>query len=228
MALQKLPVVFAFDRAGLVGDDGPTHHGVLDISILRPIPNMVLMAPSDENEMSRMLATGLSLNRPSAIRIPRGNVPGVEAVSATDPLEVGKAIIRREGEDACLIAYGGTVSDSLKAAESLASQGIQLRVIDARFAKPLDEALFTECARNYEVMLTAEDGNVAGGFGAGVLELLSDKSMVPKHFVRLGIGDEFVEHGTPDQLREACGYDAKGIESRVKALVARSKFRVAG
>jgi 1-deoxy-D-xylulose-5-phosphate synthase len=227
VALQKLPVVFAFDRAGLVGDDGPTHHGVLDIAILRPVPNIVLMAPSDENEMSRMLATGLSLNRPSAIRIPRGNVPGVAAASPHDPLEVGKALVRREGEDAVLIAYGSTVQDGLKAAESLAAQGIQLKVVDARFAKPLDEALFLEIAKSYGVVLTAEDGNVAGGFGTGVLELFADKGCVPKHFVRLGVGDEFVEHGTPEQLREGCGYDAKGIETRVKALVARSKFKIA-
>jgi 1-deoxy-D-xylulose-5-phosphate synthase len=228
VALQKLPVVFAFDRAGLVGDDGPTHHGVLDIAILRPVPNMVLMAPSDDVEMRRMLATALSLNRPSAIRIPRGNVPASAADASQDPLEVGKGIVRREGEDACIIAYGNTVQDALKAADSLAGQGIRLRVVDARFAKPLDEALFLECARHFELLLTAEDGVINGGFGSGVLEMLADKGSVPKHFVRLGVGDEFVEHGTPEQLREGCGYDAPGIEARVKALVARANFRVAG
>ncbi len=227
VALQKLPVIFAFDRAGLVGDDGPTHHGVLDVAILRTVPNFVLMAPSDEGEMARMLATGLSLNRPSAIRIPRGTVvPSAEALSS-DPLEVGKALVRREGDDLCLWAYGGTVADALKAAENLAASGIQAKVVDARFAKPLDEKLLLECAEAYDTMITVEDGNLAGGFGAGVLELLSDRAKAPKHFLRLGVGDEFIEHGTPEQLREACGFDAAGIEAKARALVARSKFRVA-
>ena len=212
---------------GLVGDDGPTHHGVLDTSILRPVPNFVLMAPSDETEMSRMLATGLSLNRPSAIRIPRGNAVMADAAHATDPLEVGKGIVRREGDQACIIAYGNPVQDALKAAEELAAAGIQVRVVDARFAKPLDEALMLDCAKAYDIVLTVEDENITGGFGSGVLELLADRGAVPKHFVRLGVGDEFIEHGTPEQLRELCGYDRAGIVKQVKALVARANFRVA-
>jgi 1-deoxy-D-xylulose-5-phosphate synthase len=227
VALQKLPVLFALDRAGLVGDDGPTHHGVLDTPLLRSVPNFVLMAPSDETEMSRMLATALSLNRPSAIRIPRGNVEVLQSSQAGDPLELGKGLVRREGEHACVIAFGNPVNDALKAVEDLAAAGIQCRVIDARFAKPLDEALILDSAKHYDVLLTVEDGNIAGGFGSGVLELLADKGSVPKHFLRLGVGDEFVEHGTPEQLRELCGFDAKGIAAQVKALVARANFRVA-
>jgi 1-deoxy-D-xylulose-5-phosphate synthase len=227
VALQKLPVLFAFDRAGLVGDDGPTHHGVLDTSMLRPVPNFVLMAPSNEAEMSRMLATALSLNRPSAIRIPRGNVAVLESSQANDPLEVGKGVVRREGDQACIIAYGNPVQDALGAAEELAAAGIQVRVVDARFAKPLDEALFLDCARNFDILVTVEDENIAGGFGSGVLELLADKGCVPKHFLRLGVGDEFIEHGTPEQLRELCGYDTAGMVRQVKALVARANFRVA-
>lgn len=227
VALQKLPVVFALDRSGLVGDDGPTHHGVLDIGLLRPVPNMVLMAPSDRTEMGRMLATGLSLNRPSCIRIPRGAVREGDGVAAEDPLEVGKARILLDGPDACILAYGLPVADALKAAESLAAEGISVRVVDARFAKPLDAGLVEDCARAYDVMITVEDGVVTGGFAAGVLETLSEKGLVPRHFARLGVGDRFVEHGTPDQLRALCGYDAAGIAAKVRGLVAKARFKVA-
>ncbi len=227
VALQKLPVLFAFDRSGLVGDDGPTHHGVLDISILRPVPNMVLMAPSDATEMSRMLATGLSLNRPSALRIPRGNAIAGNGESAEDPLEIGKGRILREGTDACVIAYGLPVAEALKAAETLAGEGLSIRVVDARFAKPLDTALMEDCARSFEVVLTVEDGNIAGGFGTGVMEHLGDKGLLPRNFCRLGVGDEFVEHGTPEQLRAKCGYDAAGIAAKAKSLVAKARFKVA-
>jgi 1-deoxy-D-xylulose-5-phosphate synthase len=227
VALQKLPVVFAFDRSGLVGDDGPTHHGVLDIAILRPIPNMVLMAPSDATEMSRMLATGLGLKGPSAIRVPRGSaVPG-SGEQMQEPLEPGKGRVLRPGSDACILAYGMPVAEALKAAEALAADGINAQVVDARFAKPLDAALVEDCARRFEVLLSVEDGSIAGGFGAGVLEHLADKGLVPRQFARLGVPDEFVEHGTPEQLRAKCGYDAAGIAARVKALVAKSRLKVA-
>ncbi len=227
VALQKLPVLFAFDRAGLVGDDGPTHHGVLDIAILRPVPNIVLMAPSDGNEMSRMLATGLGANRPSAMRVPRGNLVEAPVDRADESLEIGKGRVLRDGEDACVIAYGLPVADALAAAERLAADGMLVRVVDARFAKPLDEALLEECARAFSVVITVEDGVVTGGFGSGVLEYLADKGIAPKHFSRLGVPDEFVEHGTPEQLRAKCGYDSAGIETKLRAMVARSKFRVA-
>ncbi len=227
VALQKLPVVFALDRAGLVGDDGPTHHGVLDISLLRPVPNFVLMAPSDDHEMARMLATGLSIDRPSAIRIPRGNVvEGARPLSA-DPLEIGKGRIVREGDSACIVAYGLCVQDALKAADQLEEMGFKIRVVDARFAKPLDAALLLECANRFSIMLTVEDGQLAGGFGAGVLELLADLNAVPASFSRLGVPDEFIEHGTPEELRAACGYDTTGIVAKVKSVLARSKFHVA-
>jgi 1-deoxy-D-xylulose-5-phosphate synthase len=227
VALQKLPVVFALDRSGLVGDDGPTHHGVLDISLMRPVPNMVLMAPSDRTEMGRMLATGLSLNRPSCIRIPRGSVREGNGESLEDPLEVGKGRILRDGPDACILAYGLPVADALKAAEALAAEGVGVRVVDARFAKPLDAALIEDCAKAYGVMLTVEDGMTAGGFGSGVLELLSEKGLVPRHFARLGVPDSFVEHGTPEQLRALCAYDADGITAKLKALVAKARFKIA-
>jgi 1-deoxy-D-xylulose-5-phosphate synthase len=229
IALQKLPVLLAFDRSGLVGDDGPTHHGVLDVAILRPIPNMVLMAPSDINEMQRMLATALSVNKPSALRIPRGNAvePLAPAAVSEDPLELGKGRILREGTDACVIAYGLPVAEALKAAEALAADGLSLRVVDARFAKPLDGALMEDCAAHFDVILTVEDGVIAGGFGTGVMEHLVDKGLLPAHFSRLGVGDEFVEHGTPEQLRAKCGYDAAGIAAKARALVAKSRFKVA-
>ncbi len=227
VALQRLPVLLALDRCGLVGDDGPTHHGVLDISLLRPVPGMVLMAPSDRTEMERMLATGLSLNRPSCLRIPRGSVREGSGAGAKDPLEVGKGRVLREGADACVVAYGLPVADALKAAEALAAEGLQTRVVDARFAKPLDAALLEECARGWDIVVTVEDAGVAGGFGSGVLELLSERGLVPRHFARLGVDDRFVEHGTPEQLRAQCGYDAEGIAARVRGLVAKSRFRVA-
>lgn len=227
VALQKLPVIFAFDRSGLVGDDGPTHHGVLDISILRPVPNMVLMAPSDATEMSRMLATALSLNRPSAIRVPRGTAVSGSQESLEDPLELGKGRVLKTGSDACIIAYGMPVDHALKAAEALSADGLNVEVVDARFAKPLDSALMEDCARRFEVIVTVEDGCVTGGFGAGVLEHLADKGLVPRHFSRLGVPDAFIEHGTPEQLRAKCGYDADGIAAKVKSLVAKSRFKVA-
>ena len=227
VALQKLPVVFAFDRAGLVGDDGPTHHGVLDIAILRSVPNFVLMAPSDQNEMSRMLATGLSLNRPSAIRVPRGPVVEAPAERSDEPLEVGKARVLRQGDDACIFAYGSCVADAMKAAEVLAAKDLQCMVVDARFAKPLDETLVEDCARRFEVLVTAEDGNLAGGFGTGLLEHLSAKGQVPRHFLRLGVGDEFIEHGTPEQLRAKCGYDSAGIAAGVERMLQKTRFKVA-
>ena len=227
VALQKLPVLLAFDRAGLVGDDGPTHHGVLDICILRPIPNMVLMAPSDTTEMSRMLATWLANHKPCALRVPRGVAIEGNGEALDEPLELGKGRVLREGTDACVIAYGLPVSFALKAAEALAIEGINIKVVDARFAKPLDTALMEECARSFDLVLTVEDGNIAGGFGAGVLEHLADKGLVPRQFARLGVGDEFVEHGTPEQLRAKCGYDADGIAARVKAMLAKNRFKVA-
>jgi 1-deoxy-D-xylulose-5-phosphate synthase len=174
-----------------------------------------------------MLATGLSLNRPCALRVPRGTaIPG-NGESAEDPLELGKGRILREGADACLIAYGLPVAEALKAAESLAAEGLSVRVVDARFAKPLDTALMEDCARSFEVVVTVEDGNIAGGFGTGVLEHLGDKGLVPRQFCRLGVGDEFVEHGTPEQLRAKCGYDAAGIAAKTRSLVAKARFKVA-
>jgi 1-deoxy-D-xylulose-5-phosphate synthase len=227
VALQKLPVVFALDRAGLVGDDGPTHHGVLDIALLRPVPNLVMMAPSDRTEMGRMLATALSLNRPSCIRIPRGTVREGNGQAEGDPLEVGKGRILVDGTDGCILAYGLPVEDALKAAETLAGEGLRFRVVDARFAKPLDAELIEDCARSFNVLLTVEDGVVAGGFSSGVLELLAEKGLVPRHVARLGVGDAFIEHGTVDQLRALCGYDAAGIASRARGLVAKARFKVA-
>jgi 1-deoxy-D-xylulose-5-phosphate synthase len=227
VALQKLPVIFAFDRSGLVGDDGPTHHGVLDIALLRPVPNFTLMAPSDATDMGRMLVTAMNLKGPSAIRVPRGAaIPG-DGEAADEALEVGKGRVLRMGKDACVLAYGLPVAEALAAAEALAKDGLSLQVVDARFAKPLDAGLIEDCARRFDVLLTVEDGVVAGGFGTGVLEHLADRGMVPAHFARLGVPDLFVEHGTPEQLRAKCGYDAAGIAAQVKTMVGKAKFRVA-
>jgi 1-deoxy-D-xylulose-5-phosphate synthase len=177
--------------------------------------------------MSRMLATGLSLKGPCAIRVPRGVAIAGDGLSPDEALPLGKGRVLREGRDACVVAYGLCVSEALRAAEALQADGISLHVVDARFAKPLDGALLEDCARRFDVMLTAEDGVVTGGFGAGVLERLADAGLVPAHFARLGVPDEWVEHGTPEQLRAKCGYDAAGIAAKVRALVGKAKFKVA-
>ncbi len=227
VALQNLPVVFAMDRAGLVGDDGPTHHGVMDVSFMRSIPGMTVMAPSDENEMERMLRTALELEGPSCIRIPRGSVLGVERQEASRPLPLGKGLVRREGKDVCLLALGRVVGEALEAARALEAEGISARVVDARFAKPLDADLVADCARACPALLTVEEGNLAGGFGSAVLECLADQGIAVPALRRLGVPDRFIEHGTQAQLRAECGIDARGIAGAARALVARVKVEAA-
>lgn len=220
VAIQNLPVVFAMDRAGLVGDDGPTHHGVLDTVFMRAIPGMMVMAPSDENEMSRMLATALAYAGPSCIRIPRGTIPGVLPDNPRAALTPGKSVVRREGKDAALLAFGRVVDDAMAAAEALSKEGISVRVVDARFAKPLDRTMIRSCVRECGLLVTVEDGNRSGGFGSAVLEALAEEGLsVPVSC--LGVPDEFIEHGPQNLLREKCGFDAKGIAARVRTMLAR-------
>ncbi|MDJ0868563.1 MAG: 1-deoxy-D-xylulose-5-phosphate synthase [Myxococcota bacterium] len=224
VALQRLPVLFALDRAGLVGADGPTHHGVLDLAYLRMIPNLVVTAPRDENELARLLATGLESDRPFALRFPRGPAPGVAPDPEPKPLPVGRAERLRDGSDLALVGLGKTLPPLLTAAEQLAERGISASVVDARFAKPLDaEALLREAARHGRIV-TAEDHVLAGGFGGAVRELLAERAP-GSAVLSLGLGDHFVEHGDVEAQWRAAGLDADSIAARVGAWVDEARSR---
>ena len=224
VCLQKLNVVFAMDRAGLVGDDGPTHHGVFDIAYLRPLPNIVLMAPRDEAMLVHMLRTALAHDDgPIALRYPRGNGIGVELPTEPVALAIGTGEILREarGGDArvALLGYGTGVAKALEAADLLAEHGISATVADARFAKPIDVALAAQLAAEHDLLVTVEEGVLAGGFGSAVWETLSDSGMTPR-IMRVGLPDEYVTHGTPALLHEAVGFTGRRIAERIEAAVA--------
>jgi len=205
VCLQNLPVVLAMDRGGLVGEDGPTHHGVFDFAYLRHLPNLVVMAPSDENELARMMATALSLNQPSSIRFPRGEVTGVAADPAPAPVAVGRARLVREGEDVALIAIGTQVAVATAVADRLyAKHGLRAAVVDARFVKPLDEDLILSVAGRCGRIVTMEEHARLGGFGSAVLEMLAARNVRVPVLVS-GLPDAFVEHGGPSLLRERYG-----------------------
>jgi len=218
VCIQSLPVIFAIDRAGVVGADGPTHHGVFDIPFLRTLPNMTLMAPKDEAELRDMMLTCVEhLDGPTAIRYPRGQAVGVDISKAPQTLEIGKAEILVESEgrnDALLVGFGQTVPTMLAAAAILGESGIDCCVVNARFAKPLDEKLFSSIIPNFPLVVTAEDGALQGGFGSALLELMSDNNLDAK-LKRLGIEDFFVEHGTQQELYEICKYDTAAVVDTV-------------
>ncbi len=219
ICLQKLPVTICMDRAGLVGDDGPTHHGVFDISYLRHLPGLTMMAPKDENELRRMLTTAVQSGVPTAIRYPRGAGYGVSLDETATPLEIGKGEQLREGNDLTLIAFGSTVYPALEAAETLAGKGISAAVINARFVKPLDAELILAAARKTGRVMTIEENALQGGFGSAVLELLNDNSLQATITKRLGIPDYFIEQGSQEQLRHDVGIDADGITAAAEALI---------
>jgi len=219
VCLQNLPVVFALDRGGIVGDDGPTHHGLFDYSYLRTIPNIVVMAPKDENELQRMLRTAVECGGPVSIRYPRGNGVGVPLDQAPESIEIGKAQIVREGKDVAVIAIGSTVYPSLEAARRLADENIQATVVNSRFVKPLDKTLLCEIASSFRKIITVEENILMGGFGSAVLELFEEAGISGVTVKRLGIGDEFVEHGTQAQLRKKHGIDAEGIAKAVREIM---------
>ena len=217
VCLQKLPVVLALDRAGLVGQDGPTHHGVFDYSYLRPLPNMTVMAPKDEAELRDMLATALSLGTPVALRYPRGRGVGVPLREGFSPLTVGRAEILRAQGSVALLAVGSMVPAAEQAAEQLEADGISARVANMRFIKPLDAELLLRWAHDEEVrvFVTIEENMLAGGFGSAVLETLADENaLLP--ILRLGIGDTFVEQGTREELLALCGLTPQQIAARVE------------
>lgn len=216
VCLQDLNVTFAMDRAGIVGADGPTHHGLLDIAYFRAYPNMVLMAPKDEGEMRDMMLTAIDHPGPAALRYPRGNGLGVDISAPPKKIEIGKAETLRTGKGAAILAYGSMVQPALEAAERLAADGIQATVVNARFVKPLDEAVITELAHEHELILTVEEAYLAGGFGSAAMELLEEKGLLENTtVVRLGVPDEIVTHGDPKVLLAEYGLDADGIYSRI-------------
>jgi 1-deoxy-D-xylulose-5-phosphate synthase len=221
VCLQKLNVVFALDRAGLVGDDGPTHHGVFDIAYLRPLPNIVLMAPRDEAMLVHMLRTALLHDDgPVALRYPRGGGTGVSLPAVPVPIEIGTGEILREGAGkVAIVGYGTGVGRALEAARLLARHGIDATVADARFAKPIDAALMATLASDHELLVTVEEGVLAGGFGSAVWETLNDLDVLDARIMRIGLPDRYVTHGTPALLYEEVGFTGRRIAERILAAV---------
>ena len=218
ICLQKLPVTIAMDRGGLVGDDGPTHHGVFDISYLRHLPGITLMAPKDENELRHMLKTAVYSGVPMALRYPRGAGYGVEMDAELRILEIGRGEQLADGGDLFIIAIGSTVQPALEAAEALGQKGFSVGVVNARFVKPLDAELIKAVAARTGRIITVEENALQGGFGSAVLELLHENGLQDVKVRRLGIPDRYIEHGSQAQLRRDLGIDAEGIAAQPKNL----------
>jgi 1-deoxy-D-xylulose-5-phosphate synthase len=218
VCLQNAPVVLAIDRAGVVGDDGPTHHGVFDIAFLRHIPNLVIMAPKDENELRHMLKTAVEYPGPVALRYPRASSDGLVLDKKLTSLPIGKAELLREGTDATILGVGTTLKLCLAAAEELAKEGISVAVINPRFIKPLDGDRILFHAKRTGTVITVEDHVLAGGFGSAVIELFQDNNLqVP--VVRIGYPDVFVEQGPITRLREDYGISVRGIADGVRGAL---------
>ncbi len=218
VALQSLPVRFAIDRAGLVGADGPTHAGSFDITYLSTLPNFVVMAASDESELVKMINTSVSINdRPSAFRYPRGNGIGIELPSVKETLEIGKGRVIKEGKKVALISFGTRLEECKKASEKLLKKGIDCTIIDARFAKPLDEKLVMEVASNHEVLISIEEGSI-GGFGSHVMQFLSDRGVFDRglKFRSMILPDIFIDQDTPEKMYETAGLDSSSIATKVE------------
>jgi 1-deoxy-D-xylulose-5-phosphate synthase len=219
VCLQKLPVIFAVDRAGFVGEDGATHQGLFDLSYLRNLPHMIMMAPKDENELRHMLKTAVGCGLPVSIRYPRGKGVGVSLDDELSILPIGKGEVLCDGTELAIIAVGSTVHPALSAAHRLAQEGIGIRVINARFIKPLDMELILSTAASFKNILTIEENVIQGGFGSAVLELLAQNGVTGTTVRRLGVGDEFVEHATQAQLRSQYSLDEAGILRMVKEIL---------
>lgn len=213
VALQNLPVLFAIDRAGIVGADGPTHAGLYDLSFLRCVPNMIIAAPSDENECRLLLSTCYQANSPSAVRYPRGTGTGATVSDGLETVEIGKGIIRREGGKIAVIAFGSMVAPSLAAADKL-----NATVADMRFVKPIDEELIVRLARSHDYIVTAEENAEQGGAGSAVLEVLA-KHGICKPVLLLGVEDKVTEHGDPKKLLDDLGLSAEAIEKRIAGWI---------
>ena len=218
VALQSLPVRFAIDRAGLVGADGPTHAGSFDITYLSTLPNFVVMAASDESELVKMINTSVNINdKPSAFRYPRGNGIGVELPSIKEILEIGKGRVIKEGKEVAIVNFGTRLEECKKASEKLSKQGIECTIVDARFAKPLDEKLIMEVATNHEVLITIEEGSI-GGFGSHVMQLLSDRGVFDSglKFRSMILPDTFIDQDTPEKMYERAGLDSVSIFNKIQ------------
>jgi len=222
VCLQDLPVLFAIDRAGVVGSDGPTHHGVFDLSYLRVLPGLTVMAPKDENELQHMIATGLNLPGPSAVRYPRGPGCGVPIDQIPTPLPIGKGELLRNGSDGALLAVGTMVQPALQAAQALALEGVELAVMNVRFVKPLDSELILSLAGTGR-LFTLEENVLQGGFGTAVLELLEAEGVTGVAVTRLGFPDSFVEQGEQGELKALYGLDAAGIAQSIRQTVKPKK-----
>jgi len=234
VAIQSLPVRFAIDRAGLVGADGPTHAGSFDITYLSTLPNFVVMAASDESELVKMINTSVHINdRPSAFRYPRGNGVGVEMPSINEVLEIGKARIVREGKKAAILNFGTRLEECKKASEILSKKGIDITIIDARFAKPLDEKLIMEVANKHEVLVSIEEGSV-GGFGSHVMQFLSNRGVFDRglKFRSMILPDLFIDQDTPEKMYEKAGLDSLSIANKIEEtlssniILAKNKSKI--
>jgi len=228
VCLTNQPVVFAIDRGGLVGEDGPTHHGAFDLSYLRTIPNLIVMSPKDENELQHMLYTALRHHGPAAVRYPRGSGVGTSLDWQLKEIPIGKGEIELEGPDVGIIAIGHHVFTAGVAAKDLARHGIKASVINARFVKPIDHDLITEIARRTGHILTIEENSLAGGFGSAVLECLSDNGMTSVKVCRLGLPDRFVEHGSQKTLRRLVNLDVPSIVKAVRSMIKSKETKSVG
>jgi len=219
VCLDGLPVVFAIDRGGIVGEDGSTHHGLFDLSYLRCLPNMVIMAPADENDLQHMLATAVAHDGPIALRYPRGAATGVPLDETITPLPLGKAEILQNGDDILILAIGRSVIDALEASRVLKEKGISATVVNCRFVKPLDVELISSLAARIPRVITAEENVLQGGFGSAVLEELNDAGVTGLRVERIGVADTFVEHGPQKLLRSLYGVDADAIVKAAHKLM---------
>jgi 1-deoxy-D-xylulose-5-phosphate synthase len=221
VAIQSLPVRFAIDRAGLVGADGPTHAGAFDTTFLSTLPNFIVMAASDESELVKMINTSVNINdKPSAFRFPRGTGLGVELPPINETIEIGKGRIVQEGKKLAVLNFGARLNETLKASESLKKKGINITIVDARFAKPLDENLIWQLATTHESILTIEEGSI-GGFGSHVVDFLSKKSLLDSDlkFRSMNLPDIFIDQDTPENMYKSAGLDAKSIEDKILDLI---------
>jgi 1-deoxy-D-xylulose-5-phosphate synthase len=223
VALQKLPVTFCLDRAGLTGPDGPTHHGAFDISYLRLFPNFVVMAPGDEQDVAPMLHFALENHSPTAMRYPKANLEKVERVPAV--VELGQAEIYDWGDDVMLVVFGSLFPTCVKAAQKLREQGIRAGVINARFAKPLDRATILRAVEEASLIVTIEEGTLEGGFGSAVLEAANSAGLDTRSIIRLGLPDQFIEHGERGELLADLGLDVTGICDTIRRALGRDAFK---
>jgi 1-deoxy-D-xylulose-5-phosphate synthase len=219
VALQNLHVVFILDRAGLVGADGPTHHGSFDLSFLRTIPKMIIMAPSDENELRDMVTASIDMPGPVAIRYPRGNALACELSTEVKTIPIGKPIVIESGSDILLLGAGFMLQELKKTASILRTQGKNPTLVDARFIKPLDENAYEELLKTHSVVVTLEDNTLIGGYGSAIAELMSDKGYTSHKLLRFGLPDDFVEHGNVNDLYKQLKIDGESVAQKLMEIL---------